>query len=101
VVKREPLLISSRQLKFEEVVDPAIHNSNTSKFKGQRLEVPITEDRVASDDLALTAVRKFIDDHGRVPTANLWAAARLSPSEKTIRRRFGSFRAAARLASGF
>jgi hypothetical protein len=33
--------------------------------------VPSTEDRLASDDLALAAVRQFIDDHGRIPTANL------------------------------
>lgn len=45
-----------------------------SKFKGQRLEVPSTEDRLASDDRALAAVRPSIDDHGRIPTATLWVA---------------------------
>jgi hypothetical protein len=80
-------------------VDPAIHNSNTCKFKGPRLAVPSTADRrFPDDDLALAAIRQFMDDHGQVPTAKLWIAARLSPSEKTIRRRFGSFRTAAGLA---
>src|SRR2546430_2528278 len=48
--------------------------------------------------LALAAVRQFINDSGQVPTAHQWAAAGLSRSEKTVRHRFGSFRAAARLA---
>lgn len=82
-------------------MDPAIHNSNTRKFRGGRLAVPSTEDHRFPEEVALEAVRQFIQDHGKVPTAELWAAAGLSPSEKTIRRRFGSFRAAARLADGF
>ena len=82
-------------------VDPAIHNSNTSKFSGGRLAVPSTEDHRFPEELALEAVRQFMHDHGQIPTAVLWAAAGLSPGEKTIRRRFGSFRAAARLAGGF
>jgi hypothetical protein len=45
-------------------------------------------------DLALDAVRLFIADHGQPPTAKSWREARMSPSEKTLRRRFGSFRAA-------
>jgi hypothetical protein len=83
------------------VVDPAIHNSNTSTFRGGRLAVPYAEDHRFPADVALKAVRQFIGDRGHVPTADQWAAAGLSPSEKTIRRRFGSFRAAARLAGGF
>jgi hypothetical protein len=82
-------------------VDPAIHNSNTRKFRGGRLAVPSTEDHRFPEELALEAVRQFTEDRGQVPTADQWAAAGLSPSEKTIRRRFGSFRAAARLAGGF
>ncbi len=63
--------------------------------------MPSTEDHQFPEELALEAVRQFIEDHRQVPTAELWAAAGLTPSEKTIRRRFGSFRAAARLADGF
>lgn len=80
------------------MVDPAIHNSNASKFRGGRLAVLSTDDPRFPEGLALEAVRQFVEDYGQVPTADLWAAAGLSPSEKTIRRRFGSFRAAARLA---
>src|SRR6266567_8561259 len=70
-----------------QVVDPAIQNSNTPQFRGGRLAVPSTEDHRFPEDLALEAVRQFMEDHGQVPTAVLWAAAGLSPSEKTIRRR--------------
>jgi hypothetical protein len=63
--------------------------------------VPSTTDHRFPEELALEAVRQFIEDHQKVPTAELWAAAGLCPSEKTIRRKFGSFRAAARLAGGF
>jgi hypothetical protein len=83
------------------VVDPAIHNSNTRKFRGGRLTVTSTDDHRFPEELALEAVRKFMYGHQQIPTAELWAAAGLSPSEKTIRRKFGSFRAAARLAGGF
>lgn len=44
---------------------------------------------------ALAAVRRFMEEHRTLPTASSWQAAGMSPSEKTIRRRFGSFRAAA------
>src|SRR5207244_1452232 len=92
----------SRALQLEHVVgvDPAIHNSNTRKFRGGRLAVPTTEDHRFPEELVLEAVRRFMEDHQQVPTAELWTAAGQSPGEKTIRRRFGSFRAAARLAGG-
>jgi hypothetical protein len=45
-------------------------------------------------DEALAAVRSFVEAHGVAPTAELWVAAGMSPSEHTIRRRFGSFKAA-------
>jgi hypothetical protein len=75
------------------LVDPAIHNSNTYEFKGRRLRVPATDQRIP-DDVALRAIRTFVGNVGRVPTAEAWTAARMTPSEKTIRRRSGSFRAA-------
>jgi hypothetical protein len=40
------------------------------------------------------ALRKFVDQRGRLPTAESWTEAAMRPSEKTIRRRFGSFRGA-------
>ncbi|HVC77239.1 MAG TPA: hypothetical protein VND96_12075, partial [Candidatus Micrarchaeaceae archaeon] len=62
------------------------HNSSTSKFRGARLAGPYAENRRFPEEVALEAVRQFIDDRGQVPTADQWAAAGLSPSEKTIRR---------------
>jgi hypothetical protein len=50
-------------------VDPAIHNSNTRKFRGGRLAVPSTEDHRFPEELALEAVRQFMHDRGQVPTA--------------------------------
>lgn len=46
----------------------------------------------------IVIVRRFMDDLGIAPTAESWTAAGMTPSEKTIRRRFGSFRAAVRMA---
>jgi hypothetical protein len=72
-------------------VYPAIHNSNTRKFRGGRLAVPSTDDHRFPEEVALKAVRRFMEDHQQVPTAELWAAAGLSPSEKTIRRNSAAF----------
>ena len=46
------------------------------------------------EEVALQAVRDFIARFGTRPTAESWATAGMTPSEKTIRRRFGSFRMA-------
>lgn len=43
---------------------------------------------------ALVAVREFVERYGRVPTQKSWAAAHMTPREKTVRNRFGSVRAA-------
>jgi hypothetical protein len=75
------------------LVDPAIHNSNTYDFKGRRLRLAAIDQRIP-EDLVLRAIRTFVGNVGRVPTAEAWTAARMTQSEKTIRRRFGSFRAA-------
>src|SRR5437879_6383310 len=45
-------------------MDPAIHNSNTSKFRGARLAVPYAEDHRFPEEVALEAVRQFIDGRG-------------------------------------
>jgi hypothetical protein len=44
-----------------------------------------------ASDRALEAVRRFVVERGILPTAGSWTHACMSPSEKTIRRRFGSF----------
>jgi hypothetical protein len=73
-------------------VDPAIHNSNTFEFGGRALRLDSSQ-RSASVE-ALEAIRGFVAERGTTPTAASWTAVGMSPSEKTIRRRFGSFRAA-------
>lgn len=43
---------------------------------------------------ALAAIRDFMAEHGKRPTADSWTAAGMRPSQTTIRNRFGSFREA-------
>lgn len=75
-------------------MDPSSHNTNPpGVFAGPAWEWE-TEDS-ARDAEALEAVRHFIEDHGRVPPQDSWTAAGMSPCERTIRKRFGSFRAGA------
>src|SRR6266542_5227545 len=75
-------------------VDPSSHNANTlGIFGGWPLlwDCPTPASR---DDEGLDAVRRFIEEHRTLPTVRAWRAAAMSPSERTIRRRFGSFKAA-------
>jgi hypothetical protein len=64
------------------------HNSNLGVFKGPRLRVQPHDHRFPEDE-ALAAVRC-----GKAPTARSWQAAQMTPSEHTLRWRFGSFRVA-------
>jgi hypothetical protein len=79
------------------LVDPAIHNSNTLEFGGRRLRLSLNGSRAS--DQALDAIRRFVAERGTLPTAASWTHACMSPSEKTIRRRFGSFKAAVKSAA--
>lgn len=45
-------------------------------------------------DEAMAAIREFVENYAMRPTAKTWTEAAMRPSEKTIRRRFGSFRKA-------
>jgi hypothetical protein len=74
-------------------VDPDIHNSNPREFRGPRLHLHAHDPKFPEDE-ALEAVRGFMATYGNVPTSRSWVAARLTPSEHTIRRRFGSLKAA-------
>lgn len=76
-----------------EGVDPDVHNSNPGEFRGPRLRVQVHDPSFPEDE-ALEALRHFIAQHGTAPTARSWQAAGMTPSEQTIRRRFGSFKAA-------
>jgi hypothetical protein len=75
------------------LVDLSSHNANPpGVFNGEA--VPISEVADARLDKAVAALREFVDQRGRVPTAESWTEAAMRPSEKTIRRQFGSFRRA-------
>jgi hypothetical protein len=41
---------------------------------------------------SVAAIRRLVAGHGSLPTAESWTEAEMRPSEKTIRRRFGSVR---------
>ncbi len=61
------------------VVDLSSHNANPpGVFDGEA--VPLSD--------------LFVAEHGSIPTAESWTEAAMRPSEKTIRRRLGSFREA-------
>jgi hypothetical protein len=78
-------------------VDPSSHFTNRpAVFSGPAWEWE-TEDS-ARDEAALEGVRRFVDEYGRMPTQDSWTAARMSPCERTVRKRFGSFQAAAEAA---
>ena len=75
------------------LVDPSSHNTNPGAvFEGASFE--LSDNAADRVDVALAAIRSFVEAHGVAPTAESWVAAGMSPSEHTIRRRFGSFRAA-------
>lgn len=56
--------------------------------------VPISDVANARLEEAVAALREFVNQRGRLPTAESWTEAAMRPSEKTIRRQFGSFRGA-------
>jgi hypothetical protein len=65
-------------------------------FEGK--PVPMGDFRREREAVAIAALNEYVHRFGRLPTAEAWAAAEMKPSEKTIRRRFGSFRAAIQVA---
>jgi len=75
------------------VVDLSSHNTNPpGVFDGTPYELRDSSDD--RDEEALAAMRAFVEEFEVRPTAEAWTAAGMTPSEKTIRRRFGSFRSA-------
>ena len=80
-----------------EGVDLSSHNTNPpGVFDGEAIALSdMAEIRLEE---AIASLGEFVDDHGRLPTANSWTEARMRPSEKTIRRRFGSFQKAVAIA---
>jgi hypothetical protein len=63
----------------------------TRVFGGRAFEW-ITE-AAERDAEALAAARRFVDEFVVMPTRDSWTAAGMSPCERTVRKRFGSFRA--------
>ena len=75
-------------------MDLSSHNTNPpGVFDGEA--VPLSDVADARLEEAVAALQQFVEDQGGLPTAETWTEAGMRPSEKTIRRRFGSFRAAA------
>jgi len=97
VIQRVHLSAHSIRKAHRIGVDPSSHNTNPpGVFGGPSLEW-LTEDAARSAE-ALDAVSRFIELHGQAPTQDSWTAAGMSPCERTVRARFGSFRAAAEVA---
>lgn len=79
------------------MVDLSSHNANAAGvFDGAPYELRDSSDD--REDEALASIRAFLDELRVRPTAEACTAAGMTPSEKTIRRRFGSFRAAVEMA---
>lgn len=66
--------------------------NHLSVFVGE--QVPIGDFRLDHETFAMAAIREYVERIGQLPTGEAWVAAGMKPSEKTIRRQFGSFRAA-------
>ncbi len=80
--------------RFESVwVDLSSHNTNPpGVFDGAPYELRDSSD--VRDEKALASIRAFLEEFGIRPTAKAWTSTGMTPSEKTIRRRFGSFKVA-------
>jgi hypothetical protein len=75
------------------VVDLSSRNTNPpGVFDGEAVPLPDMADTRIEE--AVAAIREFVAEHGSLPTAESWTEAAMRPSERTIRRRFGSFREA-------
>ena len=68
------------------------HKHRSDEFKGTLYQVPdVAGDR---QEIALEAVRRFVEQHGCIPTQDSWPVARMTPCERTVRKMFGSVSAA-------
>ena len=77
---------------------PIEHNTNrAAPFEAVALDLFAAPQRTrgqSRDTEALDAVRRLLDKFGVMPTQDSWTAAGMSPCERTVRKRFGSFREA-------
>jgi HNH endonuclease len=75
------------------MVDLSSHNTNPpGVFDGQAISLSDVAD--TGVEASIAPLREFVAEHGSLPTADSWTEAAMRPSEKTIRRRFGSFQEA-------
>jgi len=88
-----PRYANRHYAKRGQLVDLSSHNTNPpGVFDGEA--IPISDGADARLEEAVAALREFVDQRGGLPTAQSWTEAGMRPSEKTIRRQFGSFRRA-------
>ena len=74
-------------------MDLSSHNANPpGVFDGEA--VPLSDMADTRIEESVAALRRFVAEHGSLPTAQNWTEAAMRPSEKTIRRRFGNFKVA-------
>ena len=74
-------------------MDLSSHNTNPpGVFDGESL--PLSDLADANVEEGIDAIRRFFAEERCLPTEESWTAAQMVPSERTIRRRFGSFRSA-------
>jgi len=75
------------------LVDLSSHNTNPpGVFDAAPYELRDSPDD--RDEEALASIQAFVEEFGVRPTSQAWTATGMNPSERTIRRRFGSFRSA-------
>jgi hypothetical protein len=80
------------------VVDLSSHNAKPpGVFDGEAF--PLSDEADSRIAECVAALRRFVAEHDSLPTAESWTQAAMRPSEKTIRRRFGSFREAVQRAA--
>ena len=93
-VERKALYRDVQRSKTPDIgVDLSSHNTNPpGVFDGEA--VPLSDLADTRIEESVAAIREFVAERGSLPTAATWTEAAMRPSEKTIRRRFGSFREA-------
>ncbi|HEV2033947.1 MAG TPA: hypothetical protein VGU71_07085 [Candidatus Dormibacteraeota bacterium] len=75
-------------------MDLSSHNANPpGVFDGECF--PLSDLSDTKIEEGIDAIRRFFAEQRCLPTEESWTAAQMVPSERTIRRRFGSFRSAA------
>ena len=86
MARRVPLRVDGRcGPKFPQYDPPGVFDAEAVPLSD------VADTRIAE---SVAAHRRFVAEHGSLPTAESWTEAAMQPSEKTIRRRFGSFREA-------